>query len=196
MTLISPQTWASGEVRLDITLRGFFGKLRARILLGFCKTSPLIMGNRKVLLPGSFPSTRFSCGQVVFWAFWSRWGIPDSANFQTFFQLVKVGMFVKNTQMWWSVRILFGVWESSFKSFAKFCGGFICHFFFPHKKTSPPLLCQESEELEEELDEARIFDTRGHHTFSKKTMFWDAVFFLSNWKLRKFWGWGNHLFLI
>lgn len=131
MTLISPRTWASGEVRLDITLRGFFGKLRARILLGFCKTSPLIMGNRKVLLPGSFPSTRFSCGQVVFWAFWSRWGIPDSANFQTFFQLVKVGMFVKNTQMWWSVRILFGVWESSLKSFAKFCGGFICHVFFP-----------------------------------------------------------------
>ena len=54
---------------------------------------------------------------------------------------------------------------------------FATYFFFPHKKTSPPLLCQESEELEEELDEARIFDTRGHHTFSKKTMFWDAVFF-------------------
>lgn len=67
MTLISPQTWASGEVRLDITLRGFFAKKTesqnpTRLLSIDC-------GNRKVLLPGSFLPTRFSCGQVVFWAF-------------------------------------------------------------------------------------------------------------------------------
>ena len=38
---------------------------------------------------------------------------------------------------------------------------------------------QESEELEE-LDEARIFPTRGHHKFSPKTVFWMLCFFSPN----------------
>ena len=46
-------------------------------------------------------------------------------------------------------------------------------FFF-----KPPFSCQESEELEE-LDEARIFPTRGHHKFSPKTVFWMLCFFFS-----------------